>query len=69
MSEIKISLAAARVNAKMTQEEVSKAMHISKNTIVNWESGKAKPSLASLTLMSQLYKMPIDNIYLPSEST
>lgn len=66
MSEIKISLAAARVNANMTQEEVSKTMHISKNTIVNWESGKVKPSLASLTMMSQLYKIPIDNIFLPS---
>lgn len=37
MAEIQISLAAARVNAGMTQEKVAKEMHVSKNTIVNWE--------------------------------
>ena len=36
----KISLAAARVNAEMTQEEVAEIMHVSKNTIINWEKGR-----------------------------
>lgn len=39
MAEIQISLAAARVNAGMTQEEVAKKMGISKQTIINWEKG------------------------------
>lgn len=33
-----ISLASARVNAEMTQEEVAKHMHVGKQTIVSWES-------------------------------
>ena len=69
MLELKISLAAARVNAKMTQDEVSRLMHVSKKTIVGWESGRVKPSLASLNMMSQLYGIPIDNIFLPEKST
>ena len=36
--EIQISLAAARVNACMTQDSVAKAMHVSKQTVVNWEN-------------------------------
>ena len=45
MAEIQISLAAARVNAGMTQEKVAKEMHVSKNTIVNWEKGTSEPTI------------------------
>ena len=37
MEKLMISLAAARVNARMTQAEVAKAIKISKNTLINWE--------------------------------
>lgn len=37
MEKLQISLAAARVNAGLTQDDVSKNMKISKNTLVNWE--------------------------------
>ena len=36
---IQISLAAARVNAGLTQEEVAEKLQVSKKTIVNWEKG------------------------------
>ena len=65
--DLKISLAAARVNACMTQEEAAKNMHVSKRTIVNWEKGKVKPTLASLKTLAELYRMPIEYIFLPSD--
>ena len=37
--KLQITLAAARVNAGFTQEEVAKKMGISKQTIINWEKG------------------------------
>lgn len=67
--EIKISLAAARVNAEMTQEQVANELHVSKASVVNWENGKASPSFATLQSLSAIYRMPIDNIFLPNEST
>ena len=66
---IKISLAAARVNACLTQEDVAKRLKVSKKTIVNWEKGKVIPSFVVLEALSNLYGMPIDNIFLPSQST
>lgn len=69
MAEIKISLAAARVNAVMTQEEVAKKMQVSKSTIINWEKGKKMPGVAQLYFLSNLYKIPIENIFLPFNST
>lgn len=69
MGTFQISLAAARVNAGLTQEAVAKKMKISKNTLVNWEKGKIAPSFASLQALSHIYKIPTDNIFLPTKST
>ncbi len=66
---IQISLAAARVNARMTQEEVAKRLKIGKKTIVNWEKGTSIPSFADVNMLSQIYGIPVDNIFLPQKST
>ncbi len=65
MEELKISLAAARVNAGLTQEAVAKELGISNKTVVNWESGKIKPKPATVYALAHLYKIPVDNIFLP----
>lgn len=66
---IRISLAAARVNARLTQDEVAKKMKIGKRTIINWEKGVVMPSFADINLLSDIYGIPIDNISLPEKST
>ena len=69
VDKLQISLAAARVNAGMTQEEVSKRMQVSKQTIINWEKGKTIPRIPEMEMLSRLYKIPLDNIFLPCYST
>lgn len=69
MEQIQISLAAARVNANMTQEEVARAMGVSKTTVVNWEKGKIVPGIPQIEMMSRLYGIPQDFIFLPCYST
>lgn len=69
MNNFKISLAAARVNSGMTQDAVAEALHVSKTTVGNWEKGKTIPSLATISVLSSIYKIPADNIFLPKEST
>lgn len=68
MKKIQISLAAARVNAGLTQLQVAKKMHVSKQTIVNWEKGKAEPSISQARKLSDLYKLELDYIFLPVKS-
>ncbi len=65
---LQISLASARVNAKMTQDEVAKAIKVSKNTIVNWENGRSEPKSSQVRELSKLYNIPIDNIFIPCKS-
>lgn len=65
MDSLKISLRAARVNAGMTQEEVAKVVGKGKQTIVNWENGKTAIPAVELQKLCNLYKMPLDYIFLP----
>lgn len=69
METIQISLAAARVNAEMTQNDVAMALKVTKQTIVNWEKGKVVPGSMQLDCLSRLYKIPVDNISLPKKCT
>ena len=65
MEKLKITLAAARENARLTQTDVAKRMKVSKQTIVNWERGKITPKQAQLFMLSDIYKIPMENIFLP----
>ena len=46
MGKFQISLAAARVNAGLTQEEAAKALKVGKQTIVSWEKGNSEPKMS-----------------------
>ena len=69
MEILQISLAAARVNAGLTQADVAKKMQLNKQTIVNWEKGKIIPKPAQLEMMCKIYRISTDNIFLPQKST
>lgn len=68
MEKLQISLAAARVNAGLTQEDVAKAMNVGKQTVVNWEKGKSEPRMSQSRKLSKLYNIPLDYIFLQSKS-
>ena len=57
-----IQLKAARVNANLTQGAVAKELGISKNSIVNYESYKSRPSVDLAKKFAELYGMTVDDI-------
>lgn len=65
---LQISLAAARVNANLTQRDVAKALGISTQTLVNWEAGKTEPSANQARALASLYNIKLDYIFLPDSS-
>lgn len=69
METLQISLAAARVNARMTQEEVAEKIGVTKQTIINWEKGRVIPKIPEVEMLSRIYNIPQDNIFLPCYST
>ena len=67
MTEPKITLKAARVNAELTQDEVAERIGKSKQTIVNWETGKAEIRYRDLLKLSEIYELPVEYIRMPGE--
>ena len=61
----KITLRAARVNAELTLDEAAERIGKSKQTIVNWESGKTEIKYKDLVKLSELYEMPIEYLRVP----
>ena len=55
MKELRISMAAARVNAGLTQDEMAKRMKLTKQTIVNWEKGRVKPKPAQFEMFCRIF--------------
>lgn len=60
----KVTLKAARVNAGLSQRDAAQALSVSRNTIINWESGETSPSAGQFKELCNLYKVPMDNIFL-----
>lgn len=68
-SEIpKISLEAARVNAKLQQKEAAKLLGITPETLRNYETGKTLPDIGMATKIEALYKYPISHIFFEKTS-
>ena len=59
---IKISLAAARKNAELTQKQVCETLNISKTTLTNYEKGRTIPDCKIAGELAKLYNMSSDNI-------
>ena len=62
MDDFKISMAAARVNAGMTQEELASALHVGKQTVVSWEKGKTSPTVEKAQEFGRVCNVPFDRV-------
>lgn len=66
---LKITLAAARVNAGLTQKAVGDRLGVSNKTVCSWENGKSFPDAPQIDMLCELYGISYDNIiFLPSNS-
>jgi len=60
-----ISMAAARVNANLTQQKLSELMGVSRQSIRNWERGKKKISKSHFIAFCTITGFKEDEIFLP----
>ena len=60
--EIGSKLRQARQKTGMTQEQVAREIHVSRQTISNWETGKSLPDVLSVIALSDLYSVSLDEL-------
>ena len=58
----KMTLEAARRNAKLTQMEAAEKLGVAVTTLRNWEKGTTFPKQPSIEKMCELYGVPYDFI-------
>lgn len=59
----RISLAAARVNAGLSQDTASEKLGVTAETLRNWETGKTVPGYDKVMALCDLYQYPADYIF------
>lgn len=62
MMEIGSKLKQARLEKKLTQENVANILNVSRSTISSWEVGRSYPDLDNLVSISDLYDVSLDNL-------
>lgn len=56
-----------RKNRGLTQEELARALYVSRTAISKWESGRGYPSIDSLREISRFFSVTIDQLICPRE--
>lgn len=57
-----MSLAAARVNARLTQKELAEKCGVSESTIIAWEAGRRYPNVRMLGKIEQALGVSLNYI-------
>ncbi|WP_166669237.1 helix-turn-helix transcriptional regulator [Bacillus sp. BH2] len=60
--EIHEKLKKMRKQANLTQDNLAELIHVSRQTISNWENGKSYPDLQSLLLLCKVYDISLSQL-------
>ncbi len=60
-------LKVVRQSTGLTQEDVAKALNVSRTAVAMWESGSVNPTADKLPAIAALYGCSIDELYEPQE--
>ena len=58
--DIGCKIKAARIEKKLTQEQVAELLGVSRQTISNWDNEKSYPDIISVIKMSECYDVSLD---------
>lgn len=59
---MRITLKAARTNARLTQQEAADKIGVTVDTIGNWERAKSFPNALQIRRIEEIYGVPYDGL-------
>ena len=63
VSDLQITLKAARANKGLSREKAAELLEISKYMLANYEHGKASPTIIEGRKIEAVYGISLDNIF------
>ena len=60
MRDIGIHIQQARQDKSMTQEDLAQAIHTTRQTVSNYETGRSRPDADTLVLLAQVLEVPAE---------
>ncbi len=51
-----------RIQKGYTQEEIANRLHVSRQAVSRWETGKSSPDIDNLTLLGEIYEVSVDEM-------
>lgn len=60
--KITMTLAAARINAGLKQEEAARLLGVTRATVSNWERGVHAPTSENIMKIVELYGVSLENL-------
>ena len=60
--ELNAQIKKYRTELKLSQEELTEKVYVTRQTISNWENGKSYPDIHSLLLLSSLFNVSLDQL-------
>lgn len=58
-----------RMNANLTQEALATKLHVTRQTVSNWENGKNMPNLETLHALSDLFQISLEKLLFSEDIT
>ena len=62
MKKLEERLYELRRENKLTQEEIAVAVNVSRQTISNWETGTARPTIDKAIELAEIYEVTLDSL-------
>lgn len=67
--KLRITLKAARANARLTQQEAADKIGVTVDTIGNWERAKSFPNALQIRRIEEIYGVPYDGLIFSPKNT
>ncbi|WP_204122289.1 MULTISPECIES: helix-turn-helix domain-containing protein [Levilactobacillus] len=61
-TELGARLKKFRQTQQLTQTALADQLHVSRQTVSSWETGRNQPDIATITQLATLYAVPVDNL-------
>ncbi len=62
MNAVAKNLRSTRINAGHTQDDISQALHVTRQTVSSWEMGRSEPDIETLTALAEFLHVEVSEL-------